>query len=191
GPNTSANTVAPSCSITWLRPRRSASGASAASSPGPSPIVEPSSRTSSFAPSPSPATIVSTTARPPVSTTPRSSSKTLMPAPAPAKPAPPLSGRLRQAYAGSLERLDEDVDLAAARQADLERHVVRDAVRQEAGRSAAQHLLRREDDVALHATARDRAGELAAVAHRELRADGSRRRPAGGDNGRERHLLAA
>ena len=53
------------------------------------------------------------------------------------------------------ELLDEDVDLAAARQADLERHVVGDAVRQESRLATREHFLRREDDVVLDAAAGD------------------------------------
>src|SRR5207302_7858081 len=160
---------------------------------GPSPAVEPSPCTPSFAPTRGPATTVSTTARPPLSTTRLSSSKTVMPAPAPAQPAPPLPGRLRRAYADSrsLQRLDEDVDLAAARQADLQCHLVGDAVGDETRGSAPQHVLRGEHDVALDAAAGDGACELPALADGELRADGPRRCSAGRDDRGERDLLAA
>src|SRR5712692_6358674 len=187
GAITSANTVSPSSVSTWLRPRRIAAGASAPRPPGSSPTVVPSSRTSSFAPIRSPATTVSTTARPPSSTMRRSSSNSI-PAPAPAEPVPPLSGSVKPTPP-SLERLDEHVDLAAARQADSQRHVVGDPVRDQARRPAGEDLLRGEVDVALDAAAGDRARKLAARRDHELRADRTRRRAPGRDDGRDRDLL--
>ena len=58
----------------------------------------------------------------------------------------------------------------------------------EARRPAGEHVLRGEDDVALDAAARDGAGELAAVADGELRADRPRRGTARRDDGRDRDL---
>src|SRR5436305_1377139 len=86
--------------------------------------------------------------------------------------------------------LDEDVDLAAAGEADAEGHVVRDPVGDEPRPGAREHLLRGEDDVALDAAARDRAGELALLADRKLRAHGPRRGAASRDYGRESDPLA-
>ena len=57
------------------------------------------------------------------------------------------------------ELLDEDVDLAAAGQADPERHLVGDPVREQPRRAAGEYLLRGEDDVALDAAAGDGARE--------------------------------
>src|SRR5262249_3102688 len=89
------------------------------------------------------------------------------------------------------EWLDEDVDLAAARKADAERHVVGDAVGEEPRRGAGEHLLGGKRDVALDATARDGACELPARADPELRPDRARRRRACGDDRREGDPLAA
>src|SRR3954465_7028017 len=96
-----------------------------------------------------------------------------------------LAGDDRQRHIRPLrlrELLDEDVDLTAARKADPKRHLVRDSVGDEARLAACEHLLCSKDDVALDAAARDGAGELAALAHRELRPDRPRRRAAGGDD---------
>ena len=56
-----------------------------------------------------------------------------------------------------LETLDEHVDLAAAGQSDLQGHVVRDPVGQEAGLAVDEHIGRLDGDVALDAAAGDRA----------------------------------
>src|SRR5437016_3877181 len=126
----------------------------------------------------SPSSTVRTTARSPDSTTCRSSSST------------ELRFGAGRADAG-VERLDEDVDLAAAGKADLERHVVGDAVGQKPRRRPGQNVLRREHDVRLDAAPGDGAGELAALAHDELRADGARRRLARGDDRGDCDLLPA
>src|SRR5207253_1834483 len=80
-------------------------------------------------------------------------------------------------------RLDEHVDLAAARETDLERDLVGDPVREKPWASAREHLLRGAVHVVLDAAAGDRAGELAARRDAELGADRPRRRAARGDDG--------
>jgi hypothetical protein len=64
-------------------------------------------------------------------------------------------------WKGFAERLDEDFDLAATCQTDVERHLVADAVRNQAGVIFVQHLLGVLDHVVLDAPARDGADELA------------------------------
>ena len=62
--------------------------------------------------------------------------------------------RLRAAARSTLTRgLHEDVDLAAAGQADLPRLLVGDAVGHEPGRARLEHLARALVDVGLHAPA--------------------------------------
>src|SRR5262249_3702462 len=86
--------------------------------------------------------------------------------------------------------LHEDVDLAATREADAERHLVRDPVGDQPRLASAEYLLRGEDDVALHAAAGDGARELALLAHCELRADGPGSRAARRDDRRYRNAVA-
>ena len=100
----------------------------------------------------------------------------------------PVTGDDGQRHLGALlvaQLLDEDVDLAAAREADPEGHIVGDPVGDEARAGSGEHLLRGEDDVALDAAAGNGAGKLALLAHGELGADRPRRRAARGDHGRE------
>ena len=88
------------------------------------------------------------------------------------------------------QRLDEHVDLAAARQSHAERHLVGDAVRDEAWLPAGEHLLRGQDDVALDAAVRDRTGEAAVLADDELRPDRTRGRAAGRDHRGDRDAFS-
>src|SRR5207244_11537285 len=93
---------------------------------------------------------------------------------------------------GRVGHLDEDVDLAAAGQADAERLVVRDAVRQELRRRSAEHLPRGTVDLVLDAAAGDGAGELAALRDGELGADGAwGRAPRRDDRGQREPLAPA
>ena len=88
-----------------------------------------------------------------------------------------------------VERLDEDVDLSAARKPDAPRLLVFDPVRDDLGRLAGQHCLRTFADVCLDATAGDRSEHPAGRRHRELRPErawGAAPRP---DDGRQRDLL--
>src|SRR5919109_2566507 len=87
--------------------------------------------------------------------------------------------------------LDEDVDLPAAGQADLEREVVRDPVREQARPSAFEHLLRDAVHLVLDTAARDGAGQLAAGGDAELCARRPRSRTPLGDDGGERESLSA
>src|SRR5262249_41930002 len=64
-----------------------------------------------------------------------------------------------------------------------------DPVGQQARRAALEDVLRGEDDVALDAAARHGAGELAALAHDELRPDRSRRGAPRRDDGGDGDLL--
>jgi hypothetical protein len=86
-------------------------------------------------------------------------------------------------------RLDENVDLAAARQADSERHLVGDPVRDQPGLPSGEHFLCREDDVVLDAAVRDRTFDAAVLADEELRSDRTRRRAPRGDDGGNRYLF--
>ena len=87
--------------------------------------------------------------------------------------------------------LHEDVDLAAARQADAQRQVVRDPVREEPRRPAGKHFLRVLVHLVLDAPAGHGAGELALRRDRELGADRPRRRAPRRDDGRERDAVSA
>ena len=80
------------------------------------------------------------------------------------------------------ERLDEDVDLAAARKPDAERHLVGDPVGDETGNAGLHHLLRGKDDVALDASVGDGALEAPVRAHDQLRPDRPGRGAPGGDH---------
>src|SRR5919201_541442 len=82
--------------------------------------------------------------------------------------------------------VDPDVDLAAAGQADAEREVVRDPIREQAGCAARQHLAGRLDDLALDAATGHRAGELAGLRDDQLRADRARCRATGRDDAGQR-----
>ena len=94
-----------------MRPRRMISSACSTASPGASPTCSPPSSTSAFEPTPSPSTTVNSTPRSPEAASAESRSNRLI---------------------GSLERLDEHVDLAAAGQTDAPGDVVLDAVAQRA-----------------------------------------------------------
>ena len=85
--------------------------------------------------------------------------------------------------------VDPDVDLAAAREPDAERQVVRDPVREEARLAAAQDLARSFVDLILDTTSGNGSGELSAFRDCELRADGAWGGPARRNDPRERHAL--
>ena len=87
--------------------------------------------------------------------------------------------------------VDEDVDLAAAGQADGQAELIRDPVARKSGRPPGERLPRQAIDLVFDAAARDGARELSAFRDAELRADGARRRAARRDNCREGDLLAA
>src|SRR6185436_376244 len=90
------------------------------------------------------------------------------------------------------QRLDNELQRAAARQAPARRFLVGHAVGEELGflrrRETRLHLL---DEIVLDAAARDRADDLAVVADRDHRADRARRRAPGLDDGAERGLVPA
>ena len=90
---------------------------------------------------------------------------------------------------GACERLDEHVDLAAARQADAPGLVVGDAVRDELRRGPCNHGLGALRDVGFDATPRHRAEHAAARGDGQLRAEGPRRAAPGRDDRRDRHVL--
>ena len=85
----------------------------------------------------------------------------------------------------------EHLDVAAAGEPDLEGLLVGDPVLEQARLEPRQHLARLAEDIALDAAAGDRAGQLAALRHRELRSDRPRCTPPRGDDSGERHLLSA
>ena len=130
--------------------------------------ASPSSVESVRVPTPSPSTTVNRTAR-----SPRSS-----------------NARMRRDKRG-VRFLDEHVDLSSAGQSDRERELVGDPVGDELRRRSAEHLLRVLVHVVLDASARHRAGHLAAVRDHQLRADRARSRAACRDDGRECEPLAA
>ena len=87
----------------------------------------------------------------------------------------------------ALERLDEDVDLATARQAHRPAHLVADAVVEQAGRGVSgDGRLRLEHDGGLEAAAAHRAGHAAVATHEKARAHRARRRSGRADHGRDR-----
>src|SRR5690606_9559276 len=86
----------------------------------------------------------------------------------------------------SVDRLDVDLELAAAGEADLPGLLVGHAVVEQLGRGAGHDLERLLDHGALDAAARDRADHLAGIVDAELAADRSRRRSPGADHGRHR-----
>ena len=88
------------------------------------------------------------------------------------------------------EPLDEDVDLAPAREADAPRLLVADAVGVDRRRLAVERRFAVLGDVGLDAAARNRPEEPARARHGELRAEWPRSAAACRDDGRERHLLA-
>src|SRR6266852_5247536 len=94
-------------------------------------------------------------------------------------------------FRDSFEGLDEDVDLAAAREPDGEGVLVGDPVGDELRLARLEHAPGALVDVGLDAAARDRAGQLAALRHGQLGADRPRRGAPGRHHGRNRHLLAA
>src|ERR1044072_3438392 len=87
--------------------------------------------------------------------------------------------------------LDPDIDLAAAWQAHVERHVVGDAERQELRIVAVDDAVGDLDDGALDAAAGHHAGDLALVVDRHLRARWAGRRAADPDHGGECDLVAS
>ena len=89
------------------------------------------------------------------------------------------------------KRLDEDVDLPAAGQADLPRLVVGDPVGKKPRLAGREHLLSLDGDVALDAAAGDRAEELALFGDDQLRGDRPRGGAAGRDHRRKRNPVAA
>src|SRR5262245_40446341 len=108
----------------------SSSNCASAASGTPSPIVSPPSTPSAFEPTPSPSTTVKSTPRPPSCWSSASlCSRLMLGGPPPGSPRPPPLVRFAdKARRASLDRLHEDVDLAAARQADAPGEVVGDAV---------------------------------------------------------------
>ena len=84
-----------------------------------------------------------------------------------------------------------DVDLAAAGKPDRQREIVGDPVGEQPRLAAGEHLPGRLDDLALDATPRDGAGELAALRDDQLGTNGPRRRPPSGDHTCHRHAVAA
>ena len=102
-------------------------------------------------------------------------------------------GSLGAAFRPGLERkpFDEDVDLAAAWEADRPGQIVGDAVREQTRRALVQHLACLHGDVALDAAARDGAGELATLRDGELGAERPRCRAARGHDGRDGDGLVA
>ena len=89
----------------------------------------------------------------------------------------------------SVDRLDEDLDRAAAGQPDVPGHLVGDAVADQLRLAGAQHLLRLLEDGGLDAAAADRAGEIAGVGDGHRRADRARRGAFDLDDGGDRDLL--
>ena len=85
------------------------------------------------------------------------------------------------------EALDEDVDLASARQADRPGLVVGDPIGEDLRRLAADDCFRALGDVRLDAAARDRAEEPAGRRDGELRAERARCAAARSDDGGERN----
>src|SRR5437588_6373360 len=98
---------------------------------------------------------------------------------------------LDQSELSSIQALEEDVDLAAAREADAQRLIVGDAVGEQPRLARDDHLARLDCDVALDTAAGDRPAHLSSLRDRELRADGTRRRAPRGDDRCDRDLLAA
>ena len=91
---------------------------------------------------------------------------------------------------GFAEGLDEDFDLAAARQTHVEGHLVADAVRHQARVILVQHLLGVLDHVVLDAAARDGADELAVFGDGHLGPSPPRGRAVGLHHRRHSDLLA-
>src|SRR5439155_26750041 len=85
----------------------------------------------------------------------------------------------------------ENVDLAAAREADRPRLLVGNAVAEELGLARLHHLTGVLVDIRLDTSARDGAAHPARLGDRQARADGPGRRAAGGDDGCDDDLLAA
>src|SRR5262245_38508493 len=127
----------------------------ATASSGADPSVSPPSSTSAFDPTPSPSTTVSRTPRSPDAASAESRSTMLTP---------------------SLERLDEDVDLAAAGEADAPCQVVLDAVAQQLRLAGAEHLLGVLEHVALDTATGDGPAHLPRLGDRETCPDGPWRR---------------
>ena len=213
GPYHSTKTFEPSSSVrSVLRPRRMSPSNCATASPSPSPTRSPDSRTSTFVPAVAPSTAVK---RIPRSSDSRSSASRWIRLtgrfPAGERGGvwgtgrfPTLSGRRGHAgetwfprerepkasVAHSVDPLEKDVDLAAARQADAPGEIVLDAVREELRLAAREHLLGVLEDVALDAAAGDRAAHLPRLGDREAGADRTRRRAARRDDGGDDDLLA-
>ncbi len=89
------------------------------------------------------------------------------------------------------DALDEDLEDAAAGEADRERVAVGDAVGLVLRRPVGEHLGAELEERALHAAAAHRADRLAALGHEHRGPGGSRSRAPCPDNGRHRGRLAA
>ena len=90
----------------------------------------------------------------------------------------------------SVGGLHEHLDLAAARQADIEGIVVGDAVAKQERRPAREHLLGAQGDVGLHAATGYRADHLAARAQCQARPERARGGAAGIHDGGQRDPFA-
>ena len=89
--------------------------------------------------------------------------------------------------AGLVEPLEEHLDLAAARQADLPGRFIRDAEGERLGLAVGQDVLGFGDDLAFHAAARHRSLEASVGRDHHLPADADRRRAPRADHGCQRH----
>src|SRR5204863_8775256 len=103
---------------------------------------------------------------------------------------PPAAGRAppaarRESRSSSVHFLDEDLDLAAAGQADVPGLLVGDAEAEQSRRAVLDRIDRFLDHRALDAAPRDRALQGAAVVDAELAADRPRPGAPGGDHGRD------
>src|SRR6185503_4139960 len=87
-------------------------------------------------------------------------------------------------------RLDQDFDLPAAEQADLEHPAVTDTERQAAMFAVGQRAVRSFDHGALDTTGGDRTGEGAVSAHHDMAAVLARRRARGAHNRGQSHTMA-
>src|SRR5215218_4751968 len=88
------------------------------------------------------------------------------------------------------DQLDEDLDRAAAGQADIPGHLVSDAVADQLRLSGAQHLLRLFEDGGLDTAAADRPGEVPGGGNGHGRPNRTRCGAFDFDDGGDRHLVA-
>ena len=88
------------------------------------------------------------------------------------------------------ERLDEDLDLTATCQTDVEGHLIADAVRHQPRVILLEHLFGMFDDVVLDAPTRNGPDELAIFGNGHLRPRPPRGRTIRLHHGRHRDLLA-